>query len=207
MLLAATVALAITSPAAAQKAATDSMTRRADRARIEGNPAATVWVVEISDFQCPYCKMWHDSTYALLKKEYVDTGKIRLAYINFPLNMHKNAMPAAQAAMCSAAQGIFWPMADLLFDNQASWEGLKDPSPVFDTLAKRAGVDVAAMNACVKSGAMMPLIDGDIGRASDQGVNSTPTFLIAGRKLAGAAGIAVFRQALDAALASSASKQ
>ncbi len=92
LLLALAFTLAAT-PAGAQKAAADSMARRADHARIEGSPTATVWLVEISDFQCPYCKMWHDSTYAAVKKEYVDTGKIRLAYVNFPLPMHKNAMP------------------------------------------------------------------------------------------------------------------
>jgi protein-disulfide isomerase len=206
LLPAAFVALAIAAPASTQNAAADSMARRADRARIEGSPAATVWLIEISDFQCPYCKMWHDSTYAAVKKEYVDTGKIRLAYINFPLPMHKNAMPAAQAAMCSAAQGKFWPMADLLFDEQGSWEGLADPAPVFESLAKRAGVNVADMNACIKSKAMMPTIQADIDKSMEQGVNSTPTFLIAGRKLAGAAGIAVFRQALDDALARTAAK-
>ncbi len=200
LLLAVAFTLA-TTPAAAQKAAADSMARRADHARIEGSPTATVWLVEISDFQCPYCKMWHDSTYAAVKKEYVDTGKIRLAYVNFPLPMHKNAMPAAQAAMCSAAQGIFWPMADLLFDNQEKWESLANPAPVFESLAQRAGVNVAEMNACIKSGAMMPTIQADMDKSADQGVTSTPSFLIGGRKLAGAAGIAVFRQALDAALA------
>ncbi len=103
--------------------------------------------------------------------------------------------------MCSAAQGIFWPMADLLFDNQEKWESLANPAPVFESLAQRAGVNVAAMNACIKSGVMMPTIQADIDKSADQGVTSTPSFLIGGRKLAGAAGIAIFRQALDAALA------
>jgi protein-disulfide isomerase len=108
--------------------------------------------------------------------------------------------------MCSAAQGKFWPMADLLFDEQGSWEGLANPAPVFESLAKRAGVNVADMNACITSKAMMPTIQADIDKSMEQGVNSTPTFLIAGRKLAGAAGIAVFRQALDDALARTAAK-
>jgi protein-disulfide isomerase len=93
----------------------------ADQARILGRPTAPVWVVEVSDFQCPYCKMWHDSTYETLKREYVNTGKVRLAYINFPLEKHRNAMPAAEAAMCAAAQGKFWEMHDALFDAQAKW--------------------------------------------------------------------------------------
>ena len=122
----AAFAAAFALPLAAQTAAPDTaMLRRADRARTMGNPAATVWVVEVSDFQCPYCRAWHDSSYAAIKKQYVDAGKVRLAYINFPLAMHKNALPAAQVAMCSAAQDKFWPMQDALFDSQAAWEHLQ----------------------------------------------------------------------------------
>src|SRR3954468_23378734 len=68
---------------------------RADAARIQGSKDAPVWIVEISDFQCPYCKMWHDSTYPAIKKQYVDAGIVRLAYVNLPLSMHPNSVPAA----------------------------------------------------------------------------------------------------------------
>ena len=89
---------------------TDSISERADRGRIRGNPQAGLWIIEASDFQCPYCKMWHDSTYGSLVKDYVESGKVRLAYLNFPLSQHQNAMPAAEAAMCASVQDKFWPM-------------------------------------------------------------------------------------------------
>src|SRR5438874_13357757 len=60
---------------------TDSTSARADRGRIRGSESAQVWLVEISDFQCPYCKQWHDQTFAALDKEYVQTGKVRIAYL------------------------------------------------------------------------------------------------------------------------------
>jgi len=177
----------------------------ADQARIQGKATAAIWVVEVSDFQCPFCKMWHDSTYAILKREYVDPGKVRLAYINFPLGKHQNAMPAAEAAMCAAVQDKFWAMQDALFDSQQQWETMSDASPVFASLAARAGVDVAKMKACVASGMIKPLIDADVERARTAGVNSTPTFIIGGEMIEGAQPMSVFRQAIDAALAAAAS--
>ncbi|MEA2766837.1 MAG: hypothetical protein QOK07_3241, partial [Gemmatimonadaceae bacterium] len=76
-------------------AAKDSDGIKADLARIQGNPDAPVWVIEVSDFQCPYCKQWHDETYPVLRDEFVRTGKVRLAYVNFPLAQHQYAWPAA----------------------------------------------------------------------------------------------------------------
>ncbi len=211
-LLALTFAMALGACADAQQGKTSSRaspdapaksgaTAAADRARIQGRPTAAVWVIEVSDFQCPYCKMWHDSTYPALKREYVDAGVVRLAYINFPLAQHKNAMPAAEAAMCAAAQEKFWPMQDALFETQGYWETLADPAAAFDSLAESVGVDIPAMRACIAAGTMRPTIAGDIDRAKAAGVESTPTFIIGDQVLAGAQPLAAFRRAIDAAAA------
>jgi len=175
--------------------------RKADHARIEGSDSASVWVVEISDFQCPFCKEWHDETYAAVKRDYVDSGKIRFAYINFPLPEHRNAWPAAEAAMCAAAQSKFWPMHDALFATQKSWETLSDPSSYLDSLAVSIGVDSAAYHSCVSKHEMRALIQADIDRATSSGVNSTPSFNIGGEMIAGAQPTEVFRKAIDSALA------
>jgi protein-disulfide isomerase len=182
----------------------DAALKAADQARIQGRATAPVWVIEVSDFQCPYCKMWHDSIYASLKREYVDGGKIRLAYINFPLPRHKNARPAAEAAMCVAAQGKFWPMQDALFNEQDRWEGLADPAPVLDELAKKVGADVPAMRACIAAKTMKPLIEGDIDRATAAGVGSTPTLLIGRDPIVGAQPLSVYREAIERAARESA---
>ena len=81
------------SVASTAAAPSDSDGVRADLARIQGSPTAPVWVIEVSDFQCPFCKEWHDQTYQKLRDEFVKTGKVRLAYINFPLAQHRNAWP------------------------------------------------------------------------------------------------------------------
>src|SRR5512141_1602286 len=76
----------------------------ADRGRIAGDSSAKTWLIIASDFQCPFCKQWHSETYRQFLDEYVRSGKIRVAYINFPLGQHQNAVPTAQAAMCASAQ-------------------------------------------------------------------------------------------------------
>jgi len=173
---------------------------KADAGRIIGNAGANVWLIIVSDFQCPYCKNWHDETWDALRKEYVETGKIRVAYVNLPLSMHRNALPAAQAAMCAAVQGKFWPMQDALFRTQQEWKGAVDPAPAFEALAREAGANADSLRACVTSGAMRPLIQGDEDRATKAGAQSTPTFFVGGKPVIGAQPLAAFREALDAAL-------
>ena len=181
---------------------TDSTSARADRGRIRGNEAAQVWLVEISDFQCPYCKQWHDQSFATLDKEYVQTGKVRLAYLNFPIpSLHPNSRAASEAAMCASVQGKFWELHSSLFTTQEMWAKLPNPGAFFDTLATSAGVDAAAWRSCVNSHAAIPLIDADRARSAKSGVQSTPTFFIGDRKIEGAYPVDSFRVILDAAIA------
>jgi len=174
---------------------------KADAGRIIGSPTATVWMIIISDFQCPFCRRWHDESWEPLRKEYVETGKIRVAYMNLPLSMHANAWPAAHAAMCAAVQGKFWPVQDAMFRTQQEWSNLADAHPFFETLARDAGADVDALRACVKSGVMKPLIESDEARAAGAGAQSTPTFFVGSQPLIGAQPLATFRGAINAALA------
>jgi protein-disulfide isomerase len=186
--------------AVASSAPTDSNITRADRARIQGSSTAPLWVIEVSDFQCPYCKQWHDQTYSQFIDEYVRTGKVRLAYVNFPLAMHVHAFPAAEAAMCAAAQDKFWPMHDALFATQGRWENLPSPAPVFDSLAQASGVDIARWRDCVRSGKMRPLIQADHDRAQRAGASATPSFMIGDKLYAGAIPLADLQKAIDSAM-------
>lgn len=181
--------------------ATDSLLAKADAGRILGSATARVWLIIISDFQCPYCRSWHEESWAAIRKDYVDTGKLRVAYVNLPLSMHRNAYPAAQVAMCAAVQGKFWPVQDALFNTQQDWKDAADPNPTFEALARDAGVNADTLRACVTSAAMRPLIEADGERAAKAGASSTPTFFIGGRMLLGAQPLSVFREAIDAALA------
>ena len=187
--------------AVTSRAPTDSNITRADLARIQGSSTAPLWVIEVSDFQCPYCKQWHDQTYPQFLDQYVKTGKVRLAYVNFPLGSHAHAFPAAEAAMCAGAQNKFWPMHDGLFATQTRWENLPSPAPVFDSLAQSTGVDMKRWRDCVSSGAMRPLIEADHDRAQRAGASATPSFMIGDNKLlAGAMPLDELKKAIDSAM-------
>ena len=180
-------------------AAQDSNITLADLARTDGSANAPVWVVVVSDFQCPYCKQWHDVTYPALHREFVKTGKARVAYVNYPLRIHPQAWPSAEAAMCAGAQGKFWQMHDAIFDNQEKWAASNTPAAIFDSLARASGVEINRWRQCVASGVIKPLIQADQQRASAAGVRSTPTILIGNQALAGAHPIETLRRAIDSA--------
>jgi protein-disulfide isomerase len=188
----ATPATAVAAPAGAP----DPRVVRADRARIMGDANAKLWVVVISDFQCPFCKQWMDSTEMTFRKEFVETGKVRMAYVHFPLSQHQNSMPAAEASMCAAAQDHFWPYHDRLFASVQDWGGLRDPHAVFERLAQETGLDLAAYRTCIKDHVMLPMIRADYERASASGASSTPTFRVGSLAFAGAQPIEIFRRAI-----------
>ena len=190
----ATVPAAVVQPA-------DSDAIKADLARIQGSPTAPVWVIEVSDFQCPFCKQWHDQTYKKLRDEFVKTGKVRLAYVNFPLGQHAHAGPAAEGAMCAGAQGKFWEMHDALFTTQEKWASLPSSAAYFESLARTTGVDLPRWRQCVQSGKMRPWIQADHDRAERAGAASTPSFMIGDQILVGAQPIENLRSAIDSALA------
>jgi protein-disulfide isomerase len=188
---------ALDSPA---DSARKALLARADLGRIKGDSTAPVWLVVVSDFQCPYCKVWHDETAPRIEREYVRTGKVRVAYLNFPINSHRNAWPAHEAAMCAAEQDRFWPVADALFETQAAWKGRGDAPAYFDSLTSTLSLDHARLRTCIADGALRPLIQADFDRSQRIGVGSTPSFFIGDRLLIGAQPFEAFKSALDAAL-------
>jgi protein-disulfide isomerase len=197
-----TTPAAKTAPTAA--ATLDSVVVAADRGRILGDSSAKTWVIIVSDFQCPFCKQWHDESSRTLYDEYVRTGRVKVAYVNFPLTQHQHAMATAEAAMCAAAQGKFWQFHDALFDTQGNWSRLPSPRSVIDSIAGATGVDRARWTACLESGKTRPLIMADRNRAAAAGVQSTPSFLIGDKVLGGAIPMAELKSAIDAELAKSA---
>lgn len=190
-----------TAPMAAAGTATDSLAKIADASRIQGSPSAKVWIIEVSDFQCPYCKQWHDATYAMVLNDYVKTGKVRMAYVNFPLSIHAHAHQAAVAAMCAGAQDKFWQMHDALFASQSEWEKQADATTAFDSLATSIGVNATAYHACLSSPSIEALIAGDQERARDGGVSATPSFWVGGKLLEGAIPTTEMKAAIEQALA------
>jgi protein-disulfide isomerase len=186
---------------AAPDTARDGIIARADVGRIEGRESAKVWMVVISDFQCPFCKRWHEQTMPQLIREYVQSGKVRIAYLNLPISTHRNAQPAHEAAMCAAEQDAFWPVADALFATQQDWKSKFEVEPYFDSLATRHVRDVPRFRRCMRDGHVRQLIATDVSRITRLGVGSTPTFLVGNQMIVGAQPYEAFARALDAAIA------
>jgi protein-disulfide isomerase len=151
--------------------------------------------------------MWHDSSDLAIRHEYIDNGKVRLAFVNFPINSHQNAIPAAEYAMCAAAQDKFWQIHDALFASQEKWAPLADPRTALEQVAASVGVDMTALRSCVSAHKMRPLIEADREKASRAGVRATPSFFIGNQLLEGVQPAENLRKVLDAALASAGSKQ
>ena len=197
------VLLALAGPAAAQSAA-DSV-RDPLAGRVRGSAKAPVTVYEMSDFQCPYCRQFALSTFPALDSAYVASGRVRWVFINFPLtSIHANAAPAAEVAVCAAAQNAFWPVHDLLYRYQDVWAPLKEPAAFFLSLADSAQISKPALVACLRSPATREQVRAEAEGAARSGAASTPTFYIEGGLLTGAQPLPMFRQVLDSILATKA---
>jgi len=95
----ASSAAATGAPSAGAVMPHDSISDRADRGRIMGDSTAPVWLIMASDFQCPYCKQWHDASFASIVHDFANTGRVRIAFLNMPLSsIHPHAKVAAEMA-------------------------------------------------------------------------------------------------------------
>src|SRR2546425_12417859 len=113
-----------------------------------GRADAPVTLVEFSDYQCPFCQRFFAATLSALKKHYVDTGKVRYVFRDFPLDqMHPQARKAAEAAHCAGEQGKYWEMHEVLFQNQRALA-----LPQLAEYAHAVGVDGSKFDECLSSG-------------------------------------------------------
>jgi protein-disulfide isomerase len=180
----------------------DSVMALANRSRAKGSEQAPVTLIEVSDFQCPYCRQFATETWPALDSAYVRTGKVRVLFINLPLPMHSEAWPASEAALCAGAQGAFWPMHDRIFAAQKEWGGSPDAITRFTQLATDLKLDVPAFRRCMEEDQVAPILASDIMQASQAGLTGTPSFIFNGQEAAsGALPFAEFRKRIDALLA------
>lgn len=145
-----------------------------------GPADAGIVIIEYSDFQCPYCKMFTDNTYARLRQMYGD--QVRFVYRDFPLDsIHPRARPAAEAAQCAHEQGKFWEYHDLLFANQQALE-----TDDLKRYAQQLSLDMEQFNQCVDTRKYQASVEADVQAGLRQNVTGTPTFFINGQALVGA---------------------
>ncbi len=165
-----------------------------------GNANAPVEIVEFTDYQCPFCERAFQQTYPQIKKDYIDTGKVRYVVKDFPLSIHPEADEASEAANCALDQGKYFEMHDLIFASQDQWAGSSDPKSIFKGYAQQLGLNAGTFNSCLDSGKYTAENQQDISEGLQAGVSGTPTFFINGNKLVGAQPYSAFQAAIDAEL-------
>ena len=159
-------------PAALQ--APQDMTVKGDAIYVLGKSDAPLTMVEFTDYQCPFCGRFEASTFPEIKKNYIDTGKMRLIVRDLPLEgLHPFALKAAQSVHCAADQGKFWEMKDLVFKNQNKLDA--------DSLAgyaKDLALNGETFKSCMADGRHLKEIADEARYAQSLGITGTPTFII-----------------------------
>lgn len=172
----------------------------ADDDPVMGDADAPVTLIEFSDYECPFCGRFFSDTLPQIKSEYIDTGKAKLVYRDFPLSFHPRAMPAAIAAECVdelADDETYFEYHDLVFENQDS---LSDSD--LRGYAQSVGVDLGAWDSCFadEDGSMEAEVKQDLKDGQAAGVSGTPTVFVNGKKIVGAQPFSAFKSEIDAAL-------
>ena len=138
-----------------------------------GSKEAPLTIVEFTDYQCPFCQRFHTTAFGDLKKNYIDTGKVRFYSRDMPLDFHPNAMRAAEAARCASEQGQFWQLHDVMGANP---DKLDMNSLV--AFAADLKMDVGTFRACVESEKYKNAVQTDVMEAMKIGASGTPTFVV-----------------------------
>ena len=152
-------------------------------ARAKGNAQAKVKIVEFIDFECPACasgsiKLKDIST------QYSQDIFMQVRY--FPLtNMHRHAMQAALYSECAARQGKFWELHEQMMPQQKQWSQLLSADPIFQEMAKQAGMDLQKLNSCMSSDEVRKAINDERSLGQSMGVQSTPTYFINDKMVVG----------------------
>ena len=186
-------------PAFGVRAATDELMTE----RVLGAPDAPVTIIEYSSLTCPHCADFHIHTLPKLKAAYIDTGKVRFIFRDFPLD--PRALSAAMVARCVEPNRYFG-FLEILFRDQETWAISDDPVRELKVRAKLAQLSEAAFNACLANEELAKAITDKAKQAHEQeGVRSTPIFFIGDRTLRGAYPFEDFKTIIDAALDGAAS--
>ena len=145
-----------------------------------GDKNAPLTIVEFSDYECPFCKRSFNDVLPELKKNYIDTGKLKLVYRDFPLSFHANAHKEAEAAECARSQGgdaDYYKYNDQIF-TQTTSNGTGLALTKLPVIAKNLGLDVTKFQQCLDSGKFSGEVDKDIADGSAAGVSGTPAWFI-----------------------------
>jgi protein-disulfide isomerase len=160
-----------------------------------GSMSAPVTVIEYASLTCPHCRNFHENILPALKSAYMDSGKVRLVYRDFPLD--GLALRASMLARCSGRERFFG-FLDILFKRQAQWAGSPDPLAALAQVAALGGLNADDFKACLKNSKIETQVLAQRQEAEKAfAVNSTPSFIVNGRKVSVGATVADFKAILD----------
>jgi protein-disulfide isomerase len=182
-----------------------NLTVKGDAIYVLGKSDAPLTLVEFTDYQCPFCGRFEQNTFPEIKKNYIDTGKLRLIVRDLPLEgLHPFALKAAQSVHCAGDQGKFWEMKDVVFRNQNRLDA--------DSLAgyaKELSLNDDTFKSCMADGKHLKEIGDEARYAQSLGITGTPTFILGktagdsveGQVIVGAQPLEAFSAAIDGMLA------
>jgi protein-disulfide isomerase len=168
--------------------------------KVLGSESAPVTIVEYASVTCPHCATFHQNTYPALKSKYIDAGKVKLIFREFPTQPAPVAIAGFMLARC--AEDKYYPMLDAIFSQQQSWA--QDPYNGLLRIARQAGFSQEKFDACLKDQKLAEQIQEVAQRGNEQfKVESTPTFFINGKKYVGALSMPELEKILEPLLKSS----
>jgi protein-disulfide isomerase len=193
------VALALDAPPPGHQVAQSTAPQISPDDRILGKPDAPVTIFEYASLTCPHCAAFEKEILPQIKSEWIDTGKAKLVFRDFPLD--GSALKAAMVARCAPPER-FYGFIDMLFTQQASWATTADPVPSLGRLAKLGGMGEEQLQACLKDDALQnKILASRLAAEKEFAVESTPTFFINGKKVVGAKPEEIFEALKSAAKA------
>lgn len=173
-----------------------------------GDANAPVTMIDFTDYECPFCKRYFDETFSQIKKEYIDTGKVKYVVRDLPLSFHANAHKEAQAAECAREQGgdeAYFKYHDAIFTKTTS-NGTGLALDQLSVIANDLGLDGSTLQTCLDNETYKAEVDKDLADASAAGATGTPSFfigkstsdgVITGTPLVGAMPFATFKAEID----------
>lgn len=166
--------------------------------RVLGDVDAPVTILEYSSLTCPHCAAFHNTTLPTLKKEYVETGKVKLEMRDFPLDQY--ALRAAAMARC-ASEARYFALMDLLFKQQAKWSRAQNPIDELKKIGRFAGIAPDLADACMTNTALLDgILNARLQAQRTHEIQSTPTFIVGNTKVTGNQPMENFRQVIDGQL-------
>ena len=172
-LLGAALVLALTGGALGGAASDEVLLKLESGEPALGKSDAPLTMVEFTDYQCPYCRKFQAEVWPRLKRDYIDTGKLRYIARDLPLEFHASAAPAAEAAHCAGEQGRFWDMHAALLAGPMDF-----PSGGIERRAGALGLDMARFGECVARRKYAGVIAAHAHQADAAGIDGTPGFIV-----------------------------